>query len=153
MNGVEVLAHKLVTEIFGVKSLEFVGHGGALHKEHPAAHLQGIGDAGQGLFHQFEGSADDAIYRDCHAAAGDLVTKDVDSPEAHLLNDHVQEIDTVGPGFTKRKTNPQIHDFQRNSRKTGATPHVDHAGGPLGHVSVYKRAVGVMPLHHGLESV
>ena len=40
-----MLAHELVAKIFRMEGLEFVGDGGAFHKEHAAADLQRICDS------------------------------------------------------------------------------------------------------------
>ena len=148
-----MLAHELVTEIFGVEGLELVSNGRTLHKEHAAANLQGIGYSGQGLFHQLKSTTDDPIHRDGHATAGNLVAKHVNPLKAHLLNDHVEEVNAVRAGLAQAKTNGRVHNLEGNSREPSATTHVNHAGRPLGHVGVDQRTVGIVPLHHSLKSV
>ena len=66
---IEMLPLELVTVIFRVEGLELVSHGGALHKEHAAAHLERVGDSRKRLFHKFKGATDDAVHGDGHAAA------------------------------------------------------------------------------------
>ena len=152
-NRVEMLPYKLVAEIFGMEGLEFVGHGGALHEEHAAAHLERVGNTRKGLFHKFKGAADDPVYGDGHAAARHLVTEHIDSLETHFFDNHVEEVDAVRARFAERQADGRIHDLERNPRKTGTAADIDHASRPLRHVGINQRAVGVVAFHHRLESV
>ena len=128
-----MLAGKLVAEIFRMECPELISDGGALHKVHAAADLERIGDARERLFHEFEGAADDAVYGNRHAPARNLVAEHVDALEAHLLDDHVQELDAVGARFAQSKADTRVYQLERDARKTGAAPHIYHAGGPLTH--------------------
>ena len=77
----------------------------------------------------------------------------VDTLEAHLFDDHIQEVDSVGARFAQRETNGGVHDFKRNTGKTGAATDVDHAGRPLGHVRIDERTVGIMAFHHRFKGI
>jgi len=148
-----MLVQKLIAEIFRMEHGEFFGYTGALHKIDATADLQRILQARQSLLHPLESAADDPIDGDGHAAARDLVAEHVDSLEAHLLDDHVEEVNSVGTRFAQSKTDRRIDQLERDSGETGTAADVDHAGGPLGHIGIDKRAVGVMAFHHRLERI
>ena len=148
-----MLPDKLVAEIFWIERLEFVRYGRALHEEHATTNLEGICDTRERLFHEFERAANHAIDRDRHAAARDLMTEHVNSLEAHLFDDHVEEVDAVRARFAQRKANGRIYNLERDSRETGTATDVNHAGRPLWHVSIDERAVGIMAFHHRFKSI
>ena len=148
-----MLVQKLVAEIFRVEHGEFLGNAGTLHKIDATADLQRILQARQSLLHPLKSAANDPIDRDGHAAARDLVAEHVDSLEAHLLDDLVEEVDAIGARFAQSKTDRRIDQLERDSGETGTAADVDHAGWPLGHVGIDKRAVGVMAFYHRLERI
>ena len=136
-----------------MEDLQLVGNARALHEVHAAPYLEGIREAREGLFHPFECAADDSVDREGHAPARHLVAEHVYTLEAHLLDDHVEEVDAVRTRLAERETDMRVHEFERDSGESGAAPDIDHAGGPFGNVRVDEGAVGVMAFHHRLERI
>ena len=148
-----MLVQKLVTEIFRMEYGKFFGNAGALHEIDATADFQRVLQTWQSFFHPFEGAADNPIDGDGHAAACDLVAEHVNPLEAHLFDDHVEEVDAVRARFAQSKADRRIDQLKRDSGETSTAADVNHAGGPLGHLGVDKRTVGVMAFHHRLERI